>query len=286
MFRTVIAALFLFAALPTLAQFITDDANAVLHVYWDTYGIQDTKANAWGETGTVTPAGAEFGYSAGAEGFTSGDWYFNGSNDPQPSWNPPYSVMDFTADECAYDPWICGSPSFTGVLAFKNTGGDTNPGTRFLLSTPTLGTGNGWYLYTQSFGTPPRERLVSFYSPGLMWPAPPRAQDNQGIVAGDGLQVICFGVTADLEPAIKANGRAIVTGPAGDWQDLCDPPTGAPECISAFIPSYGPGYLGIHDGFGTQWRPATDKTYYEFYITRTPITSTLCEDLEAEIRGE
>lgn len=284
--RFMIVAMLLMPLLAS-AQFITDDANAILHVYWNQNGTQDTKSNTWEMEGSVSLASSEFGYAAGVTGFTATDFIYNGSNEAQPSWDPPYSIMDFTADECAYDPWICGSPTFTGVLAFKNTGGTTNPGVRFLLSTQTWGDGNGWHISTESIaGVGGRERIVRFYADGLFWPTPPRAQDTNGLIEGEGLQILCFGITEGLEPALKANGRTMMIGPAGDWQNLCDPPVEDPACYAAFMPSYGPGYLGIHDGFGDQWRPALFKTYYEFYMTRTPITDELCSSLAAEIIGE
>lgn len=279
----------LISVLPTLgeAQFITPDANAILHVYWDNGGIQDAFGSTWGAEGSPSLASAEFGYAAGAEGFTATDFYFNGSDDAQPSWNPPYSVMDFTADECVYDPWTCGSPSFTAVLAFKNTGGTTNPGQRFLLSDVTYGTGNGWYLYTQSIpGVGGRERIARFSAPGLIQSANVNATDTSALTEGEGLQVICFGIDENLTPKLEANGRTMVSGSPGIWENMCDPPVEDPSCYAAFMPSYGPGYLGLHDGFGTAWKPALFKTFYEFYMTRSPISGDLCDDLRAEIVGE
>lgn len=268
MLRTFIAAICFLTALGADAQFITPDANALLQVYWDQSGIQDTYANTWTAEGSPSLASSEFGYSAGGAGFSASDFWYN----------PPYSAFDFTATECSMSPFICGDPGFTAVLAFKT---DSAVGTRFLLSDVTLGDGNGWYL---SVSAPRKAQFRAF---GLIGSANVYAIDYQALDTGTGLQVVCFGIDADLTPQLKANGRAMVSGSPGEWLDVCDPPDPLdPACIAGFIPSYGDSFLGIHDGFNTAWRPAQWETYFEIYLTRTPITSELCESLEAEIRGE
>jgi hypothetical protein len=249
------------------AQFIADDGSTVLHVYWDSNGIQDTYSNTWTPEGSPSLASAEFGYAAGGEGFSTSDFWFN----------PAISAFDFTASECSTSPFVCGDPAFTAVLAFKT---NSATGTRFLLSDVTLGDGDGWYLSV----TAPRK--AQFRAFGLLGSSNVYATDLQALDTGTGLQVICFGIDADLTPQLKANGRSMVSGDPGAYENVCDPPDPDPSCSAAFIPSYGDGFLGIHDGFNTAFKPAAWETFFEIYLTRTPITSTLCESLEAEIRGE
>jgi hypothetical protein len=267
MLRALVVAIFLLSAFGADAQFITEDANALLHVYWTPSGIQDTKANTWTAEGSPSLASAEFGYSAGGEGFSTSDFWFNSA----------LSAFDFTAVGCSTPPFVCGDPAFTAVLAFRT---DSAVGTRFLLSDVTLGDGDGWYL---SVSTPRKAQFRAF---GLLDSSNVYATDTQGLDVGTGLQVICFGIDADLTPRLQANGRAMVSGSPGEYENVCSPPDPDPSCLAAFIPSYGDGFLGIHDGFNTAWRPAAWETFFEVYLTRTPITSALCESLEAEIRGE
>lgn len=247
------------------AQKITPDGAVQSQVYWDGAGLQDAVSSGWAAEGSPAVVGPAFGYGAGGSGFTAGDFWYQASP----------SAWDFTAPECSMSPYVCGSPAFTAVVAFSTDGA---VGTRFLLSDVTLGGGNGWYL---SVSAP---RKVQFRAFGLLGSENVYATDSQGLDVGTGLQVVCFGVDADLTPRLKANSRAMVSGAPGEWTNVCDPQYDIPECYSAFIPSYGPGFIGLHDGFDTAWRPAQWESFYEVYLTRTPITAELCESLEAQVR--
>ena len=246
--RIILAVVVVAMAQSVEAQKITPDGAALSQVYWDSAGIADTLGVSWQVEGAPSLASGAFGYLAGGTGFGTSDFWYES----------PYSVFDFTAAECAGSG--CGSPSFTAVLAFTTSGAT---GTRFLLSDVVAGNGDGWYLLVS---TP---RKVQFRAFGLLDSANVYATDTQGLDVGTGLQVICFGLDADLTPRLKANGRAMVSGEPG----------------SGFVPSYGDSFIGIHDGFNTAWRPAAWETYFEVYLTRTPITSDLCESLESEVRS-
>jgi hypothetical protein len=232
----------------TQAQKITPDGAALSQVYWDASGIADTFGVSWQVEGSPSLVAGAFGYTAGGAGFSGSDFWYE----------PPYSVWDFTAPECATSE--CGSPAFTAVLAFTTSGAT---GTRFLLSDVTYGSGDGWYLAV----TAPRR--VQFRAFGLMDSENVYATDMQGLDVGTGLQVVCFGLDVDMTPRLKANGRAMVSGEPG----------------SGFVPSYGDSFIGIHDAWNSAWRPAAWETYFEIYLTRTPITVEVCESLEAEVRS-